>query len=78
MSDFTPTLELDCRGLSCPLPVLRTKKALKSLAAGDVLKIVATDPGSVPDMDAFSRSTGHEILDRSEEGGEYTFFFRRA
>ena len=77
MSEITPTQELNCRGMNCPLPVLKTKKAIKSLNAGDVLKIVATDPGSVADMAAFSRSTGHEILDQSEGGGEYTFFFRK-
>ncbi len=78
MSDITPTQELDARGLSCPLPVLRTKKAIKGLASGDVLKVVATDPGSVADMAAFSRRTKHEILDQSEGGGEYTFFFKKA
>jgi len=77
MSDITPTQELDCRGMNCPLPVLKTKKTLKSLAAGDVLKVIATDPGSVADMAAFSRSTGNEILDQSAGGGEYTFYFRR-
>ena len=77
MSDVTPTQELDCRKMNCPLPVLKTKKALKSLAGGDVLKVVATDPGSVADMAAFSRSTGHEILDQSEGGGEFTFLFRK-
>ncbi|MCP3958021.1 MAG: sulfurtransferase TusA family protein [bacterium] len=75
---MTPTQELDCRKLNCPLPILKTKKALKSLDAGDVLKVVATDPGSVADMAAFSRRTGNEILDQSEGGGEYTFFFRKA
>jgi len=80
MSDtaISPTSELDCRGLNCPLPVLKTKKAIVPLASGDVLKVVATDPGSVADMAAFSRSTGHEILDQSEGDGEFTFFFRRA
>ena len=77
MPEITPTQELNCRGMNCPLPVLKTKKAIKSLNAGDVLKVVATDPGSVADMAAFSRSTGHEILDQSEGGGEYTFFFRK-
>ena len=78
MSDITPTQELDARKLNCPLPVLKTKKALKSLNAGDVLKVIATDPGSVADMAAFSRSTGHEILDQSEGDGEFTFFFKKA
>ena len=76
MSEITPTQELDCRGMNCPLPVLKTKKAIKSLHAGDVLKVVATDPGSVADMAAFSRRTGHEILDQSEGDGEFTFFFK--
>ncbi len=76
MSDITPTQELDARGLSCPLPVLRTKKAIKGLASGDVLKVVATDPGSVADMAAFSRRTKNEILDQSEGDGEFTFFFK--
>jgi len=77
MSDITPTLELDCRGMNCPLPVLKTKKAIVGLAAGDVLKVIATDPGSVADMAAFSRRTGHEILDQSEGGGEFVFYFRK-
>ena len=66
-ADLTPHAELDCRGLSCPLPILKTKKALAGLAAGQVLKVVSTDPGSVPDMAAFSRQTGHAILRRTEE-----------
>ncbi len=77
MTRFSPTQELDCRGLAGPKAVLKTKKALTGLAAGDVLKVVATDPGSVADMAAFSRSTKHEILDQSEGGGEFTFFIRR-
>lgn len=78
MSEIIPNQELDCRGLNCPLPVLRTKKALKTMSAGEVLKIVATDPGSVADMGAFSRRTGNELLDSSEGGGEFTFFFKKA
>lgn len=74
---LTPTAELDCRGLNCPLPVLRTKKAIVDLASGEILKMVATDPGSVADMAAFSRQTGHELVDQSEGDGEFVFFFRR-
>lgn len=74
----TPAAELDCRGLNCPLPILKTKKAIMAIAPGDVLKVVATDPGSIPDMAAFSRRTGHAIVDQSEGGGEYVFFLRRA
>lgn len=76
MSDVTPTQELDCRGRNIPLAVPRIKKAIQGLASGDVLKVIATDPGSVADMAAFSRSTRHEILDQSEGGGEYTFLIR--
>ena len=77
MSEITPTQELDCRGMNCPLPVIKTKKAIVKLNAGDVLKVVATDPGSVADMSAFSRRTKHEIIEQSEGGGEYTFFFKK-
>lgn len=78
MPDITPNQELDCRGMNCPLPVLKTKKALKTMSAGDVLKVVATDPGSVADMGAFSRRTGNELLDSSQGDGEFTFFFKKA
>ena len=79
VGDATPVvaLELDCRGLNCPLPILRTKKALKDLASGDILKMIATDPGSVADMGAFGRRTGNQIVDQSEGGGEFVFFVRK-
>ena len=76
MSEITPTQELDCRRLDGPSAVIKTKKALAGLAAGDVLKVVATDPGSVADMAAFSRSTGHEIVQQSQGGGEFVFVLR--
>jgi tRNA 2-thiouridine synthesizing protein A len=69
--------ELDTRGLNCPLPILRTKKALAELKSGQVIKVVATDPGSVKDFQAFSRQTGHELLSHSEERREFTFFMRK-
>ncbi len=69
--------ELDARGLSCPLPILRTKKALSGMAAGQVLKVVATDHGSIKDMEAFSKQTGNELLSSSEENGEYIFYLKR-
>lgn len=69
--------ELDAKGLSCPLPVLRTKKALNELASGQVLKILATDPGSVNDMQAFSRQTGHALLSSSEEDGAFIFYIKK-
>ncbi|MEK8090413.1 sulfurtransferase TusA family protein [Thermithiobacillus plumbiphilus] len=69
---------LDARGLNCPLPILRTKKALGELSAGQVLKIVATDPGAVKDFEAFSKQTKNPLLEHSEAGGEYTFFIQKA
>lgn len=70
--------ELDARGLNCPLPILKAKKALKDLAQGETLKIVATDPGSVSDFAAFCRSTGNELLEQSEDGGVYTYLIRKS
>ncbi len=69
--------ELDTRGLNCPLPILRTKKALADLQSGQVLKVVATDPGAVKDFQAFSRQTGHQLLSHSEEQKEFIFFMRK-
>ena len=69
--------ELDARGLNCPMPILRTKKELATLAAGQVLKVVSTDPGSVKDMQAFANQTGNELVSTSESGGEYVFFMRK-
>ncbi len=76
MSDFKQ--ELDARGLNCPLPILRTKKAINGLASGEVLKVIATDPGSVKDMEAFCKQTGNEMVGTSESGGEYTFLIKKA
>ena len=69
--------ELDTRGLNCPLPILRTKKALTDLTTGQVLKIVATDPGAVKDFQAFSKQTGNALLSSSTEGNEFVFFMRK-
>lgn len=69
--------ELDARGLNCPLPILRTKKTLADLGSGQVLKVSATDPGSVKDMQAFARQTGNELLSSAESGGEYIFLLRK-
>ncbi|MCC7483885.1 MAG: sulfurtransferase TusA family protein [Burkholderiales bacterium] len=69
--------ELDARGLNCPLPILRAKKALTGMKAGEVLKIVATDPGSVKDFQAFSRQTGNELLSHAEADREFVFFMKR-
>lgn len=70
--------ELDARGLNCPLPILRTKKALTGMTAGQVLKVIATDPGSVKDMQAFAKQTGNEMMSSAESGGEFVFFLKKA
>jgi tRNA 2-thiouridine synthesizing protein A len=69
--------ELDTRGLNCPLPILRAKKALGAIQSGQVLKIVATDPGAVKDFQAFSKQTGHPLLSHSEANGEFTFLLQK-
>ena len=69
--------ELDARGLNCPLPILRTKKALAEMATGEILKVIATDPGSVKDMQAFAKQTGNDLVNSAEAGGEYTFFMKK-
>jgi tRNA 2-thiouridine synthesizing protein A len=69
--------ELDARGLNCPLPVLRAKKALNEMTSGQVLKIVATDPGSVKDFQAFSKQTGNELLSYDVSQKDFTFFLKR-
>jgi tRNA 2-thiouridine synthesizing protein A len=68
--------ELDVRGLNCPLPILRAKKVLGELSGGQVLKVMATDPGSVKDFQAFCKQTGNELLSHSE-GPEFTFFMKK-
>jgi tRNA 2-thiouridine synthesizing protein A len=69
--------EIDTRGLNCPLPILKAKKALADMAAGEVLKVVATDPGSMRDFQAFTRQTGHELMGQSEQGSEFVHLIRR-
>ncbi len=69
---------LDTRGLNCPLPILRAKKALQSLEGGNTLEILSTDPGSVADFAAFCRTTGNELLEQNEVDGIYTYLIRKA
>ena len=69
--------ELDARGLNCPLPILRTKKLLNNMVSGQVIKVLATDPGSVRDFEAFSRQTGNELLASEAAGGEFVFYLRK-
>ncbi len=69
--------ELDARGLNCPLPILRSKKNLNELTTGQVLKVVATDPGAIKDFEAFAKQTGNELLSSAQAGGEFTFFIKK-
>lgn len=76
MSNFDH--ELDACGLNCPLPVLRTKKTLDKMASGEVLQVIATDPGSVEDMAALVRQTGHEMLESRQESDKFYFLVKKA
>jgi tRNA 2-thiouridine synthesizing protein A len=75
MADFDQ--ELDASGLNCPLPILRAKKTLGGMDAGQVLRIIATDPGSVKDFEAFAKQTGNELLESTEEGGKFHFLIKK-
>ena len=72
------TSTLDARGLNCPLPILRTKKALAGLDSGETLYLISTDPGSIKDIDAFCKQTGNELLENFNESGEFSFIIRKA
>ena len=69
--------ELDTRGLNCPLPILKAKKALSNMASGQVLKVVSTDPGSMRDFQAFARQTGNELVEQAAQGDEFVHYLRR-
>jgi tRNA 2-thiouridine synthesizing protein A len=68
---------LDCSGLACPMPIIKTKKAVDGLQVGQVLKMIATDPGSVSDMDAWTNKTGHELLESEQEDDKYIFYVKK-
>jgi len=68
---------LDCSGMLCPIPVIKTSRAIKEIPVGQVLKMISTDPGAPPDMEAWSRQTGNELLDSHQEEGKFVFYFRR-
>lgn len=68
---------LDAKGLNCPMPILKAKKALKDVEPGGLLRVLATDPGSVADFAAFCRATGHELLESAKDGAVYTFLLKR-
>jgi tRNA 2-thiouridine synthesizing protein A len=70
--------ELDASGLNCPLPILRAKKTLSGMDSGKILRIIATDPGSVKDFEAFSKQTGNELLESVEDGGKYMFLLKKS
>jgi tRNA 2-thiouridine synthesizing protein A len=69
--------ELDARGLNCPLPILKTKKALAEMTSGQLLRVLATDPGSVRDFQAFSKQTGNELISQAEEQKDFIFIMKR-
>jgi len=69
--------ELDARGLLCPLPILKTRFKIDTLDRGQVLKVISTDAGSLRDMEAFARQTGHRLLNSSAEDGEYIFYLEK-
>jgi tRNA 2-thiouridine synthesizing protein A len=68
---------VDARGLSCPMPIVKTAQAIKTVASGELIELLATDPGSVKDIAAWSRTTGNEIVEQSADGGVYRFVLRR-
>ena len=72
------TTTLDTSGMNCPLPILKTKKAIKDLASGETLKVLSTDPGSVKDFEAFCRSTGNELVESGEDDGTFNFLIKKS
>jgi tRNA 2-thiouridine synthesizing protein A len=76
MTSYQPNLVVDARGLNCPMPIVRTAQAMKTLHPGDIVEVTATDPGSVRDFAAWSRTTGHTLLDSSTDGGQFRFVLR--
>ncbi|MFQ5576029.1 MAG: sulfurtransferase TusA family protein [Anaerolineae bacterium] len=76
-NQYTISKTLDCVGLLCPMPVIKTSKAIKQVEVGQILEMMADDPGAIPDMEAWSRQTGHELLKSAEENGVFTFHLRR-
>ena len=74
---MTPTKTLDAKGLKCPLPVLKARRAMKELAAGDVLEVLATDPGAVKDFEAFCKTTGDALLETRRDGEVLVFLIRK-
>ena len=78
MTDYREDSLMDCSGMNCPLPILKTKKAIDGMNSGKILKMISTDPGSINDVNAFTKRTGHELLESIAEDGDYTFFIRKS
>jgi TusA-related sulfurtransferase len=77
MSEFAPEKTLDAKGLKCPMPVVKTSKEVKNISVGGVLEILATDPGSMADITAWTKSTGNELLKAEKDGDVFKFYVRR-
>jgi len=77
MSDLKVVQTLDTSGMSCPMPVVKTKKAINGLEIGEILEMIATDPGSIPDMEAWARQTGHELMESHDEGSKFRFLIKK-
>jgi tRNA 2-thiouridine synthesizing protein A len=74
---FSFDQELNCSGMACPMPILKTKKAVDGLQVGQVLKMIATDPGSLPDIQAWTSKTGQELVGHEENAGTFTFYIKK-
>lgn len=77
MTEIAPNLTVDFSGLSCPMPIIKTKKAVDGMAVGEILKMISTDPGSVSDVKAWTAKTGQELLSHEEAGGKYVFYIKK-
>ncbi|HNS05110.1 MAG TPA: sulfurtransferase TusA family protein [Candidatus Saccharicenans sp.] len=77
MSDLKADLTLDNSGLSCPMPIIKTKKAMDGMKVGEILKMIATDPGSVSDIQAWVKKTGQELVGQETEGNKFVFYIRK-
>lgn len=71
------THRLDVKGFNCPLPIVKTAKEMKAMASGELIEVLATDPGSVPDFAAWSRTTGNPIVEQSQDGGVFRFILKK-
>ncbi|MBI4683754.1 MAG: sulfurtransferase TusA family protein [Nitrospirae bacterium] len=77
MADIKPDVSLDCKGLNCPMPVIKTKKALDSMSSGQILFMQATDPGTKADIAALLKRTGNELVEMKEEKGELLYYIKK-